>query len=140
MKQLPSNYIYKKCHKANYSYVKLLDRKNFFSLYGQYGLQSLNFGKLTFKQIEACRRTIRRGLKKLGFLFIRVFTGTPVTKKPIATRMGKGKGSIAYWISIIKKGQILFEIGGVTFLNAKDILKKCSNQLPFKTKMVKIFY
>lgn len=140
MKQLPSNYIYKKCHKANYSYTKLLDRKNFFSLYGQYGLQSLTFGKLTYKQIEACRRTIRRGLKKLGFLFIRVFTGTPVTKKPIATRMGKGKGSIAYWISIIKKGQIIFEIGGVTFLNAKDILKKCSNQLPFKTKMVKIYY
>lgn len=140
MKQLPSNYIYKKCHKANYSYIKLLDRKNFFSLYGLYGLQSLKYGKLTYKQIEACRRTIRRGLKKLGFLFIRVFTGIPVTKKPIATRMGKGKGSIAYWISIIKKGQIIFEIGGVTFLNAKDILKKCSNQLPFKTKMVKIFY
>jgi len=140
MKQLPSNYIYKKCHKANYSYIKLLDRKNFFSLYGLYGLQSLKHGKLTYKQIEACRRTIRRGLKKLGFLFIRVFTGTPVTKKPIATRMGKGKGAIVYWISIIKKGQIIFEIGGLTFLNAKDILKKCSNQLPFKTKMVKLFY
>lgn len=140
MKQLPSNYIYKKCHKANYSYIKLLDRKNFFSLYGQYGLQSLNFGKLTFKQIEACRRTIKRGLKKLGFLFLRVFTGVPVTKKPIATRMGKGKGSISHWIAIIKKGQIFFEIGGISYLTAKDILKKCSNQLPFKTKMVKIFY
>ena len=140
MKHFPTNFFYKNCLKANYSYIKLLDRKNFFSLYGLYGLQSLKYGKLTYKQIEACRRTIRRGLKKLGFLFIRVFTGIPVTKKPIATRMGKGKGSIAYWISIIKKGQIIFEIGGVTFLNAKDILKKCSNQLPFKTKMVKIFY
>jgi large subunit ribosomal protein L16 len=96
MKQLPSNYIYKKCHKANYSYIKLLDRKNFFSLYGQYGLQSLYFGKLTYKQIEACRRTIKRGLQKLGFLFLRVFTNVPVTKKPIATRMGKGKGSISH--------------------------------------------
>lgn len=96
MKQLPSNYIYKKCHKANYSYIKLLDRKNFFSFYGQYALQSLDAGKLTYKQIEACRRTIKRGLKKVGFLFIRVFTGTPVTKKPIATRMGKGKGSISH--------------------------------------------
>lgn len=140
MKQLPSNYIYKKCHKANYSYIKLLDRKNFFSLYGQYGLQSLHFGKLTFKQIEACRRTIKRGLKKTGFLSLRVFTGIPVTKKPIATRMGKGKGSISHWIAIIKKGQIFFEIGGVTHNIAKDILKKCSNQLPFKTKLVKIFY
>ena len=140
MKQLPSNYIYKKCHKANYSYISLLDRKNFFSAYGQFGLQSLTYGKLTYKQIEACRRTIRRGLKKLGFLFIRVFTGTPVTKKPSATRMGKGKGSIAYWVAIIKKGQVIFEISGINLLYAKDILKKCSNQLPFKTKIVKIFY
>jgi len=140
MKQLPSNYIYKKCHKANYSYATLLDRKNFFLVSGQYGLQCLHFGKLTFKQIEACRRTIRRGLKKLGFLFIKVFTGIPITKKPIATRMGKGKGSISTWIAIIKKGQILFEISGISFLIARDILKKCSNQLPFKTKMIKIFY
>jgi len=91
MKQLPSYYFYKKCHKANYSYVKLLDRKNFFHLFGQYGLQSINYGKLTFKQIEACRRTIKRGLKKLGFLFIKVFTGIAVTKKSTATRMGKRK-------------------------------------------------
>ncbi len=140
MKQLPSNYIYNKCHKANYSYIKLLDRKNFFCLYGQYGLQSMFYGKLTFKQIEACRRTIKRGLKKLGFLSLRVFTGVPVTKKPIATRMGKGKGNISHWVAIIKKGQIFFEIGGITHIIAKDILKKCSNQLPLKTKMVKLFY
>ena len=54
--------------------------------------------------------------------------------------MGKGKGSISFWVSIIKKGQIIFEIYGVNFLIAKNILKKCSNQLPFKTKIVKIFY
>lgn len=140
MKQIPSNYIYKKCHKANYSYINLLDRKNFFSAYGQFGLQSINYGKLTYKQIEACRRTIRRGLKKLGFLFIRVFTGIQVTKKPLATRMGKGKGNISYWISIIKKGQIIFEIGGISFLIAKNILRKCSNQIPFKTKLVQLYY
>ena len=81
----------------------------------------MNYGKLTYKQIEACRRTIRRGLKKLGFLFIRVFTGTPVTKKPSATRMGKGKGSISYRVAIIKKGQIIFEISGVNILYATDI-------------------
>jgi large subunit ribosomal protein L16 len=140
MKQFPNNIIYKKCHKANYSYIKLLDRKNFFLSYGQFGLQSLNFGKLTFKQIEACRRTIKRGLKKLGFLFIRVFTGTPITKKPTATRMGKGKGSIDHWVSIIKKGQIIFEINGINLLQAKNIFEKCSHQLPLKTKIVKIFY
>lgn len=140
MKQLPSNYIFKKCHKANYSYITLLDKKNFFNAYGQYGLQSVSSGKITYKQIEACRRTIRRGLRKAGYLFIRVFTGTPITKKPLATRMGKGKGSIAYWVAIIKRGQVLFEIGGVGLIYAKDILKKCSHQLPLKTKVIKIFY
>ena len=140
MKEFPSNLIYKKNHKINYSYIKLLDRKNFFLSYGQFGLQSLNYGKLTFKQIESCRITIRRGLKKLGFIFIRIFTGIPVTKKPLATRMGKGKGNISHWISIIKKGQIIFEIGGINLLKAKDILKKCSNKLPFKTKIIKLYY
>lgn len=100
MKQLPNNYIYKKCHKANYSYTKLLDRKNFFSIYGQYGLQSLKHGKLTYKQIEACRRTIKRGFnnfnKNINFICIKVFTDRPVTKKPLATRMGKGKGSLSH--------------------------------------------
>jgi len=140
MKQLPSYYIYKKCHKVNYSYVYLLERKNFFLLKGQYGLQSLETGKLNFKQIEACRRTIKRGLKKVGFLFIRLFTGIPVTKKSFGARMGKGKGSIAYWISIIKKGQILFEISGISNNKIKIIFKKCIKQLPLKLKIIKLFY
>jgi hypothetical protein len=72
-------------------------------MYGQYGLQSLNYGKLNFKQIEACRRTIKRGLKKIGFLFLRVFTGVPVTKKPIATRMGKVKVLLPIELLLLKK-------------------------------------
>lgn len=96
MKQLPSKYKFKKCHKVNFSYIKLLEKKNFFLSLGSFGLQSLAAGKLNFKQIEACRRTIRRGLKKKGFVLIKMFTGTPVTKKPLASRMGKGKGSISF--------------------------------------------
>jgi large subunit ribosomal protein L16 len=96
MKQIPSKVKYRKCHKINFSYIKLLEKKNFFVSLGHFALQSLVASKLTFKQIEACRRTIRRGLKKKGFLFIKKFTGIPVTKKPIASRMGKGKGSISY--------------------------------------------
>jgi len=76
----------------------------------------------------------------LGFLFIRVFTGTPVTNKSLGTRMGKGKGSIAYWISIIKNGQIIIEIGGINLIIAKNIFKKCSYLLPFKSKLVKLIY
>jgi large subunit ribosomal protein L16 len=140
MKEFPSNIHYKKCHKINYSYIKLLDKKNFFSSYGQFALQSTDAGKLTFKQIESCRVTIRRGLKKYGFIFFRLFTGIPVTKKPSATRMGKGKGSLSHWICIIKKGQIIFEIAGVNFLKARNILEKCSNKLPIKTKIIKLYY
>lgn len=95
MKQFPSKLNFKKYHKINYFYIRLLDNKNFFSKFGQYGIQSLSASKLNFRQIEACRRTIKRGLNKLGFIFIRVFTNVPVTKKPISSRMGKGKGGIS---------------------------------------------
>jgi len=96
MKEFPSNIIYKKRHKINYSYINLLEKKNFFISYGQFALQSLNPSKLTFKQIESCRVTLRRGLKKYGFIFLRIFTGIPVTKKPSASRMGKGKGNLSH--------------------------------------------
>jgi large subunit ribosomal protein L16 len=74
----------------------LLERKNFFLYHGILGLQSLSFGKLKYRQIEACRRTIRRGLRKKGKIFIRVFTGIPVSEKAKASRMGKGKGLRKY--------------------------------------------
>lgn len=96
MKQFPSNLKYKKYHKINDSYMYLLEKKNFFLYYGRFGIQSLDFGKLKLKQIEACRRTMRRGLKKRGKIFIRVFTNVPISKKPMGSRMGKGKGSISY--------------------------------------------
>jgi len=140
MKQFPSNLKYKKYHKINSSYMYLLEQKNFFLYYGLFGLQSLSYGKLKYKQIEACRRTIRRGLKKQGKIFIRVFTSVAVSKKPIGTRMGKGKGSISYWISIINKGQVIFELYGIKENKARNILRKCIYQLPFKTKFIKLLY
>jgi len=140
MKSLPSKLRFKKYHKINDSYMYLLERKNFFIYHGQFGLQSLKFGKLKFKQIEACRRTIRRGLRKKGKIYIRVFTGVPVSKKPVTSRMGKGKGAISYWISVINKGQVIFEIYGVKENKAFFVLKKCKFQLPFKTRIIKFFY
>lgn len=91
MKQYPKNLKYKKYHKVNFSYSKLLDKKNFFPINGEYGIQAMESGKLTFKQIEACRRTLRRGLKKKSLLWIKCFTSRPATQKPIASRMGKVK-------------------------------------------------
>jgi large subunit ribosomal protein L16 len=96
MKQFPNNLKYKKYHKINDSFLTLVDKKNFYLIKGQFGIQAVESGKLTFKHIESCRRTIKRGLKKQGEIYIRIFTSIPVTKKPIAVRMGKGKGGISY--------------------------------------------
>ena len=96
MKQFPSNLKFKKYHKVNYSFKHLLDRKRFFLIKGNYGLKSEEAGKITGKQIESCRRTLRRGLKKTGHIFIRLFTNTPVTRKSVASRMGKVKGRLLF--------------------------------------------
>lgn len=93
MKQQPSRLKYKKYHKPSSSSLYLKEQKNFIPLKGQFGLKVLENGKLTYNQIEACRKSIRRMLKKNGVIFIRVFTYASLTKKPLASRMGKGKGS-----------------------------------------------
>jgi len=93
MKQYPSRLKFKKYHKSNSSFLKLREQKLFFPVNGLYGLKALDSCKLTFKQIEAGRRTIRRTTKKAGKLFINVFTNRSITKKPLASRMGKGKGA-----------------------------------------------
>jgi large subunit ribosomal protein L16 len=93
MKQNPSRLKYKKYQKISSSTLFLKENKNFFALKGQLVLKSLENYKLTYNQIEACRKSIRRMLKKQGSIFLRIFTNISVTKKPLATRMGKGKGS-----------------------------------------------
>nr|YP_009164903.1 ribosomal protein L16 [Pseudoperonospora cubensis]YP_009645890.1 ribosomal protein L16 [Pseudoperonospora humuli]AKZ29841.1 ribosomal protein L16 [Pseudoperonospora cubensis]QBX98960.1 ribosomal protein L16 [Pseudoperonospora humuli] len=105
-------------------------------IYGKYGIKVLEETRLTSRQIEATRRIIIRKMKRLGFLWIRVFPDTPVTAKPTENRMGKGKGSVAFWVSKVKKGQILYEISGISLENAKKVLKAGSNKLPIKTKFI----
>ena len=105
-------------------------------IYGKYALKVLKEVRLTSKQIEAARRIIIRKMKKLGFFWIRIFPDTPITTKPTENRMGKGKGAVSFWISKVKKGQILYEISGISFENAKKILKTASNKLPVQTKFI----
>lgn len=93
MKQSPSNLKYKKYHKPSFSFSNLQEQKRFYPIRGDFGLVSKEFGRLTFRQLEAGRRTIRRQMRKMGFVFIRVFTYVSLTKKALASRMGKGKGS-----------------------------------------------
>lgn len=140
MKQSPSNLKYKKYHKVNNFYLVRTEKKLFTPVDGQFGLQAVEAGKLKFKQIEACRRTLKRGLAKTDKMWIKVFTNVAVTKKPIASRMGKGKGNIAHWIAPIAKGQLLFEVAIAKANKAKLIFKKAQTKLPIKTKFLKIFY
>jgi len=96
MKQQPSKLNFRKNHKVSSSFFELKDRKTFIPLNGRFALKSIQAGKLTFKQIEAGRKSIRRNVNKKGNLTIRIFTGKSVTRKPIAVRMGKGKGNHSF--------------------------------------------
>ena len=93
MKQQPSRLKYKKYHKISKSCLYLSEQKNIVPLKGHLALKALENKKITYNQLEACRKSIRRMLKKNGLVFIRIFTYHSVTKKPLASRMGKGKGS-----------------------------------------------
>lgn len=93
MKQQPSRLKYKKYHKPPSSTLYLFEQKNIIPVRGALALKALENGKITYNQLEACRKSIRRMIKKSGQVFLRVFTYHSITKKPLASRMGKGKGS-----------------------------------------------
>lgn len=104
--------------------------------FGEYGLASLSLGRMTDRQIEASRIAISRYVKRGGKLWIRVFPDRPITKKPLETRMGSGKGDVEFWTASIKPGRILFEISGVTIEQAKEAFRLASHKLPFKCKFL----
>ncbi len=104
--------------------------------FGEYGLKSVDRGRLTARQIEAARRTITRYCKRDGKLWIRVFPDKPITKKPLEVRMGKGKGSVEYWIAQIRPGTMLYELQGVSEEIAREAFALAAAKLPVKTKFV----
>lgn len=101
--------------------------------FGEYGLKSTSRGRLTARQIEAARRAITRHVKRGGKIWIRVFPDKPITKKPLEVRMGKGKGSVEYWVAQIKPGTMLYEIQGVPEELAREAFKLAAAKLPLKT-------
>ncbi len=103
---------------------------------GDYGLQALEPGWLSSRQIEAARVAITRTAARGGKVWIRIFPDKPVTEKPPETRGGKGKGTPAYWVAVVKPGRIMFEVAGLDFETAEEALRKASHKLPIKTKMV----
>lgn len=104
--------------------------------FGDYALQALEATWLTSRQIEATRRTITRHVKRGGKLWIRVFPDQPITAKPAETRMGSGKGSPAFWVAVVKPGNILFEMTGITEQLAQHAMKLGSYKLPVRTKFI----
>jgi large subunit ribosomal protein L16 len=104
--------------------------------FGTIGLQATERGFLTANQIEAGRRTITGLMKRSGKVFIRAFPDHPVTSKPAEVRMGKGKGSVSFWVAKVKPGKILFEVVGKNPILIKQALKQVSFKLPMSTKII----
>jgi len=104
--------------------------------FGECGLKALSNGWLTNLQIEACRVSVMRALKGSGKLWIRAFPDKSVSKKPAETRMGKGKGVPLYWVSVVKRGKVIFELGGVDEAIAREAMRYAAAKLSFKTRFV----
>ncbi len=101
--------------------------------FGDFALQALEPGRISQRQIEAARMTIQRKVKRQGKLYIRIFPDKPITKKPLETRMGKGKGSVEGWVAVIKPGRMLYEIEGVPEQLAREAFALAGHKLPIKT-------
>ena len=104
--------------------------------FGKYGLQALESGWITARQIEAGRIAIVRKAKRGAKIWIRIFPDKPITKKPAETRMGKGKGNVEYWVAVVKPGKIIYEIDGVADEIMVEALRRAGHKMPVKCKIV----
>ena len=105
--------------------------------FGDFGLQTVECGWITARQIEAARIAINRHVKRGGKLYIRIFPDKPVSRKPAETRMGKGKGAPDFWVAVVRPGRVLYEIEGVTEELARAAFLRAHHKLPLKTRFVK---
>ena len=131
---IPSRTKYRRVHRLPYEgHAKgntTLDK-------GEYGLMAKEGAWITSNQIEAARIAMTRYMKRGGKVWINIFPHMPLTKKPIGTRQGKGKGNVEAWVAVVKTGKIMFEIAGVDEATAREALRLASHKLPIKTKIVK---
>lgn len=101
--------------------------------FGEFGLKATERGRITARQIESARRTITRHVKRGGKLWIRIFPDKPISKKPLEVRMGKGKGTVEYWVALVQPGKMLYEIEGVSEEVAKEAFRLAAAKLPVAT-------
>ena len=104
--------------------------------FGEFGLQALDPGWFSARQIESARKTIAHHTKRVGKMWVRVFPDKPITKKGAGVKMGSGKGEIQEYVAVVRPGKVLFELGGVSYEVAKEALRKAAHKIPMKTKFV----
>ena len=105
--------------------------------FGEFGLQALECGGITSRQIEAARVAMTRHAKRGGKVWIRIFPDKPITKKPAETRMGKGKGAPEEWVAVVRPGRILYEMEGVSEGLARDAMRLAASKLPIRTRVTR---
>jgi large subunit ribosomal protein L16 len=133
MALMPKRTKYRKMQKGH---MTGLSKAGNFVDFGDFGMQTLERGRLTNNQIEACRVAINRYFNRRGKVWIRIFPDKSVTKKPAEVRMGKGKGAVDHWVSVVRPGRILFEVGNVSKELAQNALRRAAAKLPIKTRFV----
>ncbi|GIV97526.1 MAG: 50S ribosomal protein L16 [Herpetosiphonaceae bacterium] len=106
-------------------------------VFGDFGLQTLDAGWITSRQIEAARRAITHHVKRGGKVWIRIFPDRPITQKPAETRMGGGKGAVDHWVAVVKPGRVMFELGGVREELAEEALRLAAQKLPVKCRLIR---
>ena len=130
---LPKRVKYRRVHRGRMTGKATRGNK---VVYGDYGLQALEPVWITSIQIEAARVAMTRYCKRFGKVWIKIFPDKPVTKKPLETRMGKGKGAPEFWVAVVKPGRVMFELGGVPEETAREALRLAAMKLPVKCKFV----
>ncbi|NPA72937.1 MAG: 50S ribosomal protein L16 [Gammaproteobacteria bacterium] len=130
---MPKRTKFRKVHKGRNRGLAQVGNKVSF---GDFGLKALERGRMTSRQIEAGRRVMTRHVKRGAKIWIRVFPDKPITNKPLEVRMGKGKGSVEYWVAQIQPGRVLYEIQGVEEKLAREAFELAAAKLPFKTQVV----
>ncbi len=133
MALMPARVKYRKMHRGNRAGLAY---RGSTVAFGEFGLKSLERCWLDTKQIEAARVAINRCMKRRGKMWIRIFPQKSFTKKPLETRMGKGKGPLESWVAVIRPGNILFEMDGVTEILARECLRLAATKLPIRTKFI----
>ena len=104
--------------------------------FGDFGLQVTESGKVTARQIEAARMAITRHVKRAGKLWIRVFPDKPITKKPLETRMGHGKGAVEGWVAVVLRGRVIYELGGIPEEVAREAFRLAGHKLPLEARVI----